>query len=92
MRAENLTPALRKAMGIDPDETPDFFPAKIDDPDGFAWLGTAKVWMFCAGDAASPITILHGPESDGFAWVNTGQQFADYGCSWSKIYDAYDHE
>lgn len=83
--------AAREAIGLEEGEEPLFWPgaSSMSNPHSLAYCREAQVWLSCQGDAASSIYVLYGPEDEGFEWQNTGRQFADYSCSWSRVMDAY---
>jgi len=87
-----VTATVRAAVGLEEGQEPAFWPnaRHLSQPNGLAYLAGAHVWLSCAGDASSGISILYGPTDEGFEWQQTGEQFADYSCRWSRLCAAYD--
>lgn len=62
-----ISRAVREAIGLDQDEEPLFWPDAHDlsDPRSLAYCRRAQIWLSCARDAASPISVLYGPPDEG---------------------------
>ena len=85
--------SVRKAVGLGGNEEPLFWPSGKDlsNPDLLCYIASAELWVKLSnGDATGSIWILYGDPQDGFEWQNTGSQFADHGCDWGRLRNAYE--